>query len=110
MKASAYVINNFSVAIIPVPLIFTQTVDRSSCASVCPTKSDALLHGNKFHYEVGKAYEYDYAAETVTAMRGTSDQESRVLVRAKAEVTVRDRCDFELKVHTIHRLNNALSQ
>lgn len=81
------------------PLIFNARNDGTTenCASECTTDNEIL--GNElFNYEVGQMYEYDYVAETSTAMRGTSKQESRITIRARAKVTVRDKCDFVLEV------------
>ena len=49
-------------------------------------------------YEVGKTYTYAYTVQTSTSMKGTSDQESKLGLKAEVQMTVNTPCDFSLKV------------
>ena len=49
-------------------------------------------------YEAGKTYSYVYSVQTTTSMKGTSNQESVLELKASVELTVNTACDFSMKV------------
>ena len=54
---------------------------------------------NKFNYEVGKVYVFDYLGETVSKINGTSSEESRLHLRTLTEFEVVSKCEFILRVN-----------
>lgn len=66
------------------------------CATSCEFDPSHPLR-----YGVGRAYRFAYAARAVTAMRGTSDQESAAEVAAVAEVHVLSPCNMVLKLSDV---------
>ena len=57
-----------------------------------------MTEARKFGYQVGKIYAYDYSAETASLIGGTSDDESRLHLSARAEFEVVSSCEFILRV------------
>ena len=69
--------------------IFNQP--EASCSRKC-------LSSQENAYEVGSTYEFKYESESITSMKGTSDQESKILVKADVLIEVWDTCDLRMKV------------
>ena len=49
--------------------------------------------------DVGRDYTYHYQVEALTALKGASDQQSSLVMGAKATFTPTSTCNFVLKVH-----------
>jgi hypothetical protein len=47
---------------------------------------------------VGKVYTYDYEVDTITEMRGTSEQQSKLKIKARAKIHAVTACDFAMEV------------
>lgn len=67
----------------------------TSCALYCSAEQNP---DNKWKYEVGTTYSYEYNVESETLMEGTSEQSSTMSLAAVAKVHVKSPCDFELKM------------
>ena len=57
-----------------------------------------LFRSMPWSYEVGSTYTYSYSVDTSTSMKGTSDQESKMNLKAKVQMTVNTPCDFSMQV------------
>ena len=93
-------ISNLLRVTIPIgPIVGYQELAPSSptsCALYCSAEQNP---DNKWKYEVGTTYSYEYNVESETLMEGTSEQSSTMSLAAVAKVHVKSPCDFELKVN-----------
>jgi hypothetical protein len=67
---------------------------NKQCAAYCRETS-------KFDYNVGTIYTYEYAGETTTKISGTSEDESRLHINAKAELEVVSKCEMILRLKDV---------
>ena len=49
-------------------------------------------------YQVGREYTYDYQVEAISSMKGTTDEESSLMIEAKVTFQLLSPCNFLLKV------------
>ena len=49
-------------------------------------------------YQVGREYTYDYQVEAISSMKGTTDEESSLMIEAKVTFKLLSPCNFLLKV------------
>lgn len=56
----------------------------------------------KFNYETGKTYTYDYDVRTETAMDGASENKALLAIRGRADIEVISQCDLVLVVSAAH--------
>lgn len=56
----------------------------------------------KFNYETGKTYTYDYDVRTETAMDGASENKALLAIRGRADIEVISQCDLVLVVSATH--------
>ena len=56
---------------------------------------------NKFGYQPGTTYEYDYDVDTTTLIQGASEGMSGLKMTAKVQVEVLSKCDLVLKVKNV---------
>ena len=61
------------------------------CLSTCTTNS-------LWRYRVGKSYSYSYQVSVVTMMKGTSDEDSSLSMKAQAKFIHSSKCNFQLQV------------
>ncbi|XP_025109992.1 vitellogenin-like [Pomacea canaliculata] len=61
----------------------------SNCATTCKPSQ-------KFNYETGKTYTYDYDVRTETAMDGASENKALLAIRGRADIEVISQCDLVL--------------
>ena len=69
------------------------------CLSTCTTNS-------LWRYRVGKSYSYSYQVSVVTVMKGTSDEDSSLTMKAQAKFIHSSKCNFQLQV-TIKEIKNS---
>ncbi|CAL1530281.1 unnamed protein product [Lymnaea stagnalis] len=67
---------------------------RTECSTHC-TGSE------KYRYEVGKTYRYDYEVTTATSMHGASEDVARIDVKAKVSLQVISKCDMALSLSDV---------
>ena len=58
---------------------------------------------NKFSYQPGKTYEYQYEVLTNTAMQGAAEEKSELHLRATAHIEVISKCELSLSVSNRER-------
>ena len=85
-------------------MLSTLSVYDSVIQSKCPSK-DVCQGPGITSFQPNYAYTYDYEVETVSEMRGSSDNQSRMKIKARALIFARSSCSFVLKVHIITELN-----
>ncbi|XP_035827340.1 uncharacterized protein LOC101854594 [Aplysia californica] len=66
-----------------------------SCATTCSANQ------NKFNYEVGETYIYDYEVDTKTSMAGASEDTAELNIKAKADIHVVSKCNFVLRLRDV---------
>ena len=91
----------FPISLVPLPLFNDATMDNAissplRCATRCVT--------NDANPRTPTVRTYAYTALTTTAMRGTSNQESKVEIAATVEVAQAGGCDYVMKVQRIDRI------
>ncbi|XP_076066631.1 uncharacterized protein LOC143039997 [Oratosquilla oratoria] len=70
------------------------TGTRSSCASHCQDTS-------RFDYKNGLSYVYEYSTETTTSLLGTLEENSRILIKSKAQIDVIAPCEYILRLSDV---------
>ena len=66
-------------------------VTRDSCSQHCVPSA-------LWSYQVGREYTYDYQVEAISSMKGTTDEESSLMIEAKVTFQLLSPCNFLLKV------------
>lgn len=74
--------------------LHTKDVENQKCAQHCKASS-------KFKLRTGSDYVYNYQAETVTTVTGTSNDTSRILLSALAHLRVLSPCDISLELQNV---------
>ena len=85
-------------------MLSTLSVYDSVIQSKCPSK-DVCQGPGITSFQPNYAYTYDYEVETVSEMRGSSDNQSRMKIKARALIFARSSCSFALKVDITTELN-----
>ena len=60
--------------------------------------SQHCLPTKLWSYKVGRDYTYDYQVEAISSMKGTTDEESSLMIGAKVTFQLLSPCNFLLKV------------
>jgi len=69
--------------------------DPTQCAGYCKTTE-------KFQYEPGKTYIFDYDTNVVSQMHAEASEDVQLHMRATAEFTVLTPCEISLKLENVH--------
>ncbi|XP_076066635.1 uncharacterized protein LOC143040001 [Oratosquilla oratoria] len=89
-----------------VALLASATAAESSQQSQCAFH---CKNTDKFSYETGKSYLYDYTVDTVTSLLGTSEESSRVQIKSKVEIEVSSPCEHILRLKDVELVESSRS-
>ena len=64
----------------------------------------AIVASNKFNYEPGTTYEFEYETELLTSLQGAAKDHAGVKLTAIVHLEFKSKCELSMKVCTYYSL------
>nr|KAG5709527.1 hypothetical protein BaRGS_001577 [Batillaria attramentaria] len=75
---------------------------KATLLVLCALVALAASASQKFRYQPGKTYSYDYTVQTETGMDGASEDKAIITITGQADIEVIDQCDLVLKLKSMN--------